>query len=224
MLRALPVLLLLAACKDRPPPVAPEVAEVPERPAPVKVERPAEPPAAEAEASAADPEAPTEAEADGNATPAPEGAPLIRPLLQARHAEDLPDRAALEQHPDPEAALRWLAEHDELMLVRARSLDLLGLWDTDDNAAFLLAMATDTERHVKLRTAAILGLKRTELSTRNDVVEALFAIAADTEPRAAVEAVGALAPVASARPALESLAAREGLDATVSAALAEALD
>jgi len=221
MLRALPVLVLLAACKDRPPPPAPQT---PDRPAPVKVERPAEGAAQPATDDAGSPEVATEAGEVAEATEAPASAASIRPLLQARHAADLPGRAALEQHPDPEAALRWLADHDELMLVRARSLDLLGLWDTDENAAFLLAVATDTERHVKLRTAAILGLKRTELSTRNEVVEALFAIAADTEPRAAVEAIGALAPVASARPALESLAAREGLDATVSAALAEALD
>ena len=200
----LPLLLLSLGCKERPPEPAAE------RPAPTLVTRsPA--PAAQS--------APVE-----SALPLPPEVASLRPLLLAEHPADLPNRKGLEAHPEAQTALRWMADNDALMLVRARSLDLLGLWDTEENAAFLATRAGDGALHVKQRTAAILGLSRMNLNQRTEAREALIGIAEGAEAACAVEAVGALAGVGTAREALEALAARQDLAPGVAEAIVRALN
>ncbi|HJN77560.1 MAG TPA: hypothetical protein QGF58_26800 [Myxococcota bacterium] len=43
--------------------------------------------------------------------------------------EVAPIRSLLMAHPDPAGALTWLAENDELAVVRTRATELLALFD-----------------------------------------------------------------------------------------------
>ncbi len=184
MLRTLIGGLFLAACAANPP-AAPE----PAGDAPARTEvvpAPAPPAAADTE---------------------PAGVAHIRPLLLARHADDVPDRSVLEQHPHPVDSLRWLGTHDEQILVRARALDALGQWDTDDNAAFLVAVVADASALGKLRAAAALGLGRTDVGSRLWVQDALLAATRGDDLRLALDAVGVLRPVDGAAMALGALTA-----------------
>mgnify|MGYP000480290392 CR=1 FL=1 len=85
---------------------------------------------------------------------APASVQGITGLLLARHADDLPAKATLEKHPDAAAALRWIAQNDERLIVAARALEALGYWPDDANRVFLLGVAADTAVPVKSRAAA----------------------------------------------------------------------
>jgi HEAT repeat protein len=164
---------------------------------------PAEPPPA-AEVAAKEPADPTK---------------RLRHLLRARHPEDLPDRAALARIPDAEQALRTVATTDEDLIVRARAADLLGLFDTEENVAFLLALSGDTTAHGKLRAAAILGLGRTDLSRHASVAPALLTLARSGDPRLGPEAAAVLAAAPSAAAVVGELRRDEALAPAVRAAL-----
>jgi len=91
---------------------------------------------------------------DPAASSAPASVQGITGLLLARHADDLPAKATLEKHPEAAAALRWIAQHDERLIVAARALEALGYWPDDANRVFLLGVAADTAVPVKSRAAA----------------------------------------------------------------------
>ena len=120
----------------------------------------------------------------------PEGAKPIRDLLLARHADDLPDKATLESHEGALAHLTWLAENDQQMLVMARALDLLGYWD--EALPMLRETAADTGKHSKLRSAAILGLVRSDLSDDEESRAVLTKLSGDADERVSAEAKAAL--------------------------------
>lgn len=120
----------------------------------------------------------------------PEGVKPVRDLLLARHADDLPDKATLESHEGAMGHLQWLAANDEQMLVKARSLDLLGYWE--EALPGLRETAADTEAHSKLRSAAILGLVRSDLSDDEPSRALLTTLSSDADERVASEAKAAL--------------------------------
>ena len=108
------MVLLLIACSGRPAPSAPE----PEPSATATL----------VESRSAEERAGTEAPETAAVEVPPEVA-AIRSLLMAHHTEDLPTKEALLAHEDPAGALRWLADHDELVVVRARAEELLLLFE-----------------------------------------------------------------------------------------------
>lgn len=119
------MLLILVACSGRPAATTPAPETSPT--ATLVETRTAEQRAAELESV----EAAEVVEAPGavEAVEVPAEFAAIRSLLMAHHTEDLPTREALEKHPDPVAALSWLAENDELMVVRTRATELLALFE-----------------------------------------------------------------------------------------------
>lgn len=135
--------------------------------------------------------------------------------LRARHDEDLPDRAALDRLPQSEAGLTWLAGHADTLLVRARALDLLGLYAGDAARGVLLAALTDTSSHDKLRRAAVLGLARFDLATDTTVRAALVARLADDDTGVALEAAGVLVSVPSAAAEIDTQLAAGRVDPAV---------
>lgn len=151
----------------------------------------------------------------------PEGTDSVRGLLMARHDDDLPGVEVFEAHENVQDSLKWLAENDTQMMVQARALDALGLWDTDDHAAFLLAVATDDTSHAKRRAAAVIGLGHMDLSARADVQSALLALVAGPEERLALESVTVLTPVPEAREALNELASNTDVLPAIAQRLAE---
>ncbi len=120
----------------------------------------------------------------------PEGVKPVRDLLLARHADDLPDKATLERHEGALEHLQWLAAHDDQMLVRARALDLLGYWE--EALPLLRQTAADSAAHGKLRSAAILGLLRSDLSDDEASRALLGELSSDADDRVADEARAAL--------------------------------
>lgn len=113
-----------------------------------------------------------------------EQAPSVRVLLKARHADDLPDRAALEAHEDALDQLIALSREDDELIVRERALLLLALYPESDTArALLIEVAAGTD-HAKLRAAAFRGLVPW---AGEDEVRALASTAAE-DPDARVQA------------------------------------
>ena len=150
----------------------------------------------------------------------PVGSDAVRSLLMARHDDDVAGVDAFETHENVQESLRWLAENDELLLVQSRALDSLGLWDTDDNAAYLLAVVQDEAALEKKRAAAVLGLAHMDLSARADVRDGLLAQVTGPE-RLALESVAVLAQVPEARDGLNALASSPDLAPSVKQALAD---
>ncbi|MCP4810207.1 MAG: hypothetical protein GY913_24225 [Proteobacteria bacterium] len=151
----------------------------------------------------------------------PVGTDAIRSLLMARHDEDLPGVETFEAHENAQESLRWLAENDKQLVVQSRALESLGLWDSDENTAYLLAVVEDGTALEKKRAAAIIGLGHVDLSAREDARTKLLALVTGTEERLALESVGVLATVPEARDGLDALAADAELSPAVQARLAE---
>ena len=113
--------------------------------------------------------------------------PSVRVLLKARHADDLPDRAALDAHDDAMGQLMALSKEDDELIVRERALLLLALYPESETArARLIEVATGTD-HAKLRAAAFRGLQ--PWAAEEEVI-ALAKAAAD-DPDARVQAAAA---------------------------------
>lgn len=121
-----------------------------------------------------------------------EGAPpdvdAIAALLRARHDEDLPDADALRRHPEPEAALVWLAANGEPFVVRVRALAAMASFEGDAIRQTLLAVLSDDAMHPALRAAAATGSQGLELDA--ELEGALERAARTGDPRVvrAVEA------------------------------------
>ena len=71
------------------------------------------------------------------APPAPAAVAGIRPLLGARHTDDLPTQAALDTHGDAAEALRWIAAHSESLVEAERAADLLALYPSADTLSLI---------------------------------------------------------------------------------------
>ncbi len=84
---------------------------------------------------------------------APTGAETLALRLRARHARDLPRPAELRSEADL-ARLRWLAEHDRRMVVRARALlSLVG--DRAVSTRALVLRVLDSGAPAMVRAAAL---------------------------------------------------------------------
>lgn len=144
----------------------------------------------------------TPTEPPATTQPAPEPASAAEPhaqlrgLLQAHHPDDLPDQEALDAHGAPEG-LRWLAENDDLLVIRERALLLLRHYD-DDASQSLCAGVFDSDAHAKLRAAAIRCLGGSDLTTDDTLRNKLLAAVRDADPRVGVAAVDVLAEVPAA--------------------------
>lgn len=211
---------------DEQPPASAD-APAPEGPAPdATAEQTADPAESTDPAESADP-AETADPADAPAPyvdeigPPPSAAPIAE-LLAARHAGDLPSREALDAHPDAQAALAWLAGNAEALITRARALEALALYPSDNSREVLLTVATGTG-HSKLRSAAARALGTWDLNADVGLRDALVGLLSDPEVPVAVASAKSLAGVAAARPALEAVVAAEGTPSAVLQAAEAAL-
>jgi hypothetical protein len=168
---------------------------------------------------------------------APEGAPLspaesrgpeqgptqkpasvdpIAGLLQARHAEDLPPRSALDAHPDAFAALYWLAWNGDTLAVRARAARLLGQFP-EQKPATKLAKLADPALPPPVRAGALDGVAALTPPDRVSALSEIRAGLLDTDPRVALAAVRAAGQVDALRDDVTKASA-EHPDARVRAA------
>jgi hypothetical protein len=148
----------------------------------------------------------------------------LRPLLLARHAKDLPDRATLQAHANPEGTLMWLADNDDRVVVRERALLLLGHFASPSSQAFLVAAARDPSRDPKLQAAAVAGLAKYDLEDREDLREVVAAQLEHRDLRVGYAAVQALRDVPSAAADLERASKNPDLAEQVRRAAKDALD
>lgn len=134
----------------------------------------------------------------------------LRHSLLARHPEDLPTREQLERYDGAPELLRQIGTTDEDLVVRARALDLVGMYDTPETVELLLGVARDGAVPAKLRAAALLGLQRTDLAAHAEV-RALYAeLARGPDARLAIEAaavIGRMPSLSAERAAIEADAA-----------------
>ena len=204
---ALPTLVLAAAllgCGGSPP-AAPS--EAPAAAPPVAAPPEAAPPAAAPPTAAPEQTGgpriikPTGAPArtplqPGPAAVVPDGPASVGPiteLLLARHAEDLPTAATFARHADAPAALRWIAQRDDRLIVMSRAIEALGLWPDDQNRELLFTIAANSGAQVKARAAAWKALASWDLPGDPELHAA--AVAASHDPavpiaRAAKAALG----------------------------------
>ncbi|MCB9796739.1 MAG: hypothetical protein H6741_28910 [Alphaproteobacteria bacterium] len=216
------MLLTLFACAERradtPAPVdEPVLAEVSEDNAPTAtpVAAPATLPAGKRGG---------EAQPSLDAPEAPGGTVAVRDLLLARHTEDVPGRATLEQHAGALEALAWLARYDGELMVRERALLALAQWAGDPTAAQACgAVLSDTSAPAGARAAAAECLGNQDLRGDAALRDLVVAALSDDEGRVGAAAAMALAGVQDARPALEAAAANEALPEETRAAASRAL-
>ncbi|MBC04254.1 MAG: hypothetical protein CMJ34_13285 [Phycisphaerae bacterium] len=141
------------------------------------------------------PEAPASAAVE--AVPeAPASVAGIRPLLGARHTDDLPTQAALDTHGDAAAALRWIASHSQSLVEAERAADLLALYPSADNARFCGDLLSASDVHAKIRSggARCLQSQQLDAAAQQTIVKTL----SDADPRVGIAA----ADVVKARPEL----------------------
>ncbi len=127
----------------------------------------------------------------------------LRSLYSARHTKDLPSRESIEAHPEGEDAVRWLAQHDDAMAVRARALASLQMFPNDDSEAVLREAIGTPDNPATIRSAALRALKGWDLSQREDLRSlAISGLSSEDIPVAAA-AAQVLANVPEASEALE---------------------
>lgn len=126
----------------------------------------------------------------------PDSAESIRSLLQARHVQDLPTRATLDQHADAEGALRWLAVNDDQAIVRSRALGRLGFYP--DSELFLIEQLANPTQPESVRAGAIVGLGHLGLETHDSARAAVLEQVSSKSLRLGLEATGALQQVSAA--------------------------
>lgn len=151
----------------------------------------------------------------------PESAQRLRGLLQARHPEDLPDKAAMDVHGAP-GTLQWLASNDAMLIVRERAL--LGLrYYSDAPSQALCAEVFGSDAHAKLRAASVTCLGGSDLAADAPLREKLITALRDPDPRVGVAAARVLAEVPAARPALEAASTDPAVQAAVQETCQKAL-
>ena len=149
----------------------------------------------------------------------PGSADTLRPLLMARHAKDLPSPRSSARHDDAAAGLRWLAEHDDLVVVRARALLLLRHFPDADTEVLLLRQLDDADSHQQLRAAAVRALSGFDLDARADLRAKAAAAVKSPDLPVAVSAARVLRDVDADD--LTALRADPGLPNPVRAALGD---
>jgi len=132
------------------------------------------------------PTTPVEVEAPA----APASVAGIRPLLGARHTDDLPTQAALDTHGDASEGLRWIASYSPSLVEAERAAGLLALYSSADNAAFCTTLLSAPETHAKIRSggARCLQTQSLDASMQATLVDAL----SDSDPRVGIAAADVL--------------------------------
>lgn len=124
----------------------------------------------------------------------------LHSLLTARHPEDLPDHDALVANGAP-AGLVWIANNDEMVMMRERALLLLRTFPSD-NATCRQVFGSDQQP--KLRAAAIRCLAGADLMGDATLRNQLLAAVRDADPRVGTAAVQVLAEVPAAQSGLKA--------------------
>jgi hypothetical protein len=156
--------------------------------------------------------------AEAPAPPAPAAVAKVRPMLGARHAEDLPSRELLDAQGDAAEALRWLAAHSESLVEAERAALLLSAYEDETTGRFC-AELVGGEAHAKIRAGAARCLAGRSLEPIA-AVPALLKAAASSDARVGLAAVEALRGDPKALPQLQALP-KEGLSVEVQARIAE---
>lgn len=89
---------------------------------------------------------------------APDGTNALSHALRARGGKDLIRSDELQDIPNAEAQLRFLAAHGELSLERQRALSLLRNFPSEKTRALLMRLSEDADLHVSLRASALRSL------------------------------------------------------------------
>ncbi len=127
----------------------------------------------------------------------------LRSLYGARHTADLPTRETIQAHVGGEDAVRWLATHDDTMMVRARALASLRMFPNADSEEVVRSVLTAPTSHRALRSAALRALQGWDLSQRDDLRALVITGLQSDEVPVAIAAAHALAGVPEATTALQ---------------------
>jgi len=125
----------------------------------------------------------------------------VRGLLLSRDGFIRPGRDVLDVHEGAWHALVWLAVSDDMLMVRERALLTLALYP-DAPTAEVCAGHLDAE-HAKVRAGAVRCLAGQDLAASEALRLSLEQALLDEDVRPGIAAAEVLAPVESARPALE---------------------
>lgn len=137
-------------------------------------------------------------------TPDPaEARDALRSLYSARHTKDLPSRETIEAHSDGEDSVRWLAQHDDSMAVRARALASLQMFPNDASEAVVRGVLSASDSSATIKSAAVRALQGWDLSGRADLRALAISGLESKEIPAAAAAAQVLAKVPEATEALE---------------------
>jgi len=117
----------------------------------------------------------------------------LRPLLRARHAADLPNKATLDRHQDPGDSLRWLTNHDNSRVIRVRALVLLKHYPSKETRELVLEVARSAAEPSGVRAAALRAMGGFDLAQEVPMREELAARMGSRDPMLAVAAVQTLA-------------------------------
>ena len=125
-------------------------------------------------------------------------------LLNSKEKSDSIGKGSLDKSGGDEG-LRWFADHDDALVVRARALELIGLYPTSENEGYLTRIVLDQGANAKVRAGAIEGLGKMGLSTRGKSRAAVVRALSDSNPSVGVAAVRALKGVPEAKDELTKL-------------------
>jgi len=121
----------------------------------------------------------------------PASAAEISKRLAVRHIEDLPDAEGLAKYANAEAALVFIADNDDKMVVRVRALTLLRHYPSPRTLSFLSERAVGADLHPTVKAGAMRGLEgHNDVST---VVALLTKGMRDKDVRVAIAAARSLA-------------------------------
>ncbi len=123
----------------------------------------------------------------------PDAVDTVVGLLLARHTEDLPSRATLNQTRGARAALLWIAQNDPRLIVQGRALEALSLWPDDSSLRYLLSAAQETKSPPKIRASAWRALAAWDLEEHAELKAAATAAAMDPSVPVAYAAAQLLA-------------------------------
>lgn len=127
----------------------------------------------------------------------PASVDAVRSMLQVRHAKDLPTIGQIALHDEPVAALKWLVQNDDTVIMRVRAAERLGHFGTSDD--FLLGVLGDVEQRDSVRAGALRGLAALDVQARPAVFAALVQELSSPSRRMSLEAFDIMAGEAGLR-------------------------
>jgi hypothetical protein len=146
----------------------------------------------------------------------------VRDLLLAKDVADLPDRAALDTHPDAAKDLADLATVDPQLIVRERALMLLALYPDAHIGVFCRKMLEDAEP--KLRAGAVRCLAGQDLSSSKTQRQAIEMALLDADPRVGIAAAEVLSGAGLSQDKLKQAATATGVHAQTQERITELLE